>query len=304
MVADQRLMMGIVFIIAGVALALLAYAAFLYRRAPAEPEQGTQESEASPYEEMEAESSAEPIDQADASSESATPIETSDSEEVPAEEVPSDTSGRVADSADELQSEKAPSEPEDEPEQAPAEAQADPVLEAHDGGTPGEEQPAKPGVAAEGHEDDGGLEVTSLAVNLSQHPQTGRLIVQVGEKTFGSAQELRASQDWKEIAPILRDTVAWLTLADRPQEDEASPEADAQEDSPDSALSMVGQINEILERKLDRGEISTRAVRLVEGSAGSIRVYIGVDSYAMDEIPNPEVSRVIREAVEEWESQQ
>jgi hypothetical protein len=41
----------------------------------------------------------------------------------------------------------------------------------------------------------------------------------------------------------------------------------------------------------------------VEGPAGSIRVYLGVEGYdAIDDVPDPEVRRLIREAVSEWEN--
>jgi len=72
---------------------------------------------------------------------------------------------------------------------------------------------------------------------------------------------------------------------------------------PAGKLSMVEQINQILDRNLAEEPGSRRGVRLVDGPAGSIRVYLGVEGFdAIDDVPDPEVRRLIREAVSEWEN--
>lgn len=286
MAIDQQLMMGIIFIIAGVALALLAYAAFLYRRAPAELEGGVEKTpiadedsapEATPGDDVEdapavtVEGSTEPTDE--------------DRESGAEPEVEPEAAPEIAENPPEAEGSAEPDEETDDPEAAERSAEAAPVMDESD-------VEAEPGP-------------TAATVNLRQDPGTGRLVVEVEGRTFSSAQDLRDSDQWKQVAPILRDTVAWLTLADSRQDEQQEPsEPGTPEIALSPALSMVEQINLILERKLNRGEISTRAVRLVEGADGSIRVYIGVNSYSIDEVPDAEVEHLIHEAVAEWESQQ
>jgi hypothetical protein len=65
---------------------------------------------------------------------------------------------------------------------------------------------------------------------------------------------------------------------------------------------MVEQISQILEAKLTAQSASSRGVRLVEGPGGVVRVYIGVQSYGLEEVPDPAIRAAIREAVAEWEA--
>jgi hypothetical protein len=67
-------------------------------------------------------------------------------------------------------------------------------------------------------------------------------------------------------------------------------------------VSMIEQIDEILQRKMTELAGAPRGVRLVEGAGGSLRVFIGVQSYAFEDVPDAEVKSIIREAVAEWES--
>lgn len=285
MAIDQQLMMGIIFIIAGVALALLAYAAFLYRRAPAELEDGVgvpdpdedSTPEGTPGEDVQ--------DALAATVKGSTEPADDDMESGAEPEIAPEAAPEMAEDQEEAEDAAEVDNETDDPELNVRSAEAAPVVDVSDVG-------AEP-------------DPTAATVNLRQDPVTGRLVVEVEGRTFSSAQDLRESDQWKQVAPILRDTVAWLTLADsRQDEQQESSEPGAPEIALSSTLSMVEQINLILGRKLDRGEISTRAVRLVEGADGSIRVYIGVNSYSMDEVPDSEVEHLIHEAVAEWEAKQ
>jgi hypothetical protein len=73
-------------------------------------------------------------------------------------------------------------------------------------------------------------------------------------------------------------------------------------DAAKKPLSMVEQIDTILQRKLAETSGGPRGVRLVEGMDGSLRVFVGVLSYAFEDVPDDEVKRMIREAVAEWET--
>jgi hypothetical protein len=64
---------------------------------------------------------------------------------------------------------------------------------------------------------------------------------------------------------------------------------------------MVEQINRILQGKLGAQPEGGRGVRLAEGPGGSVRVYIGVQAYGLEDVPDPAIRESIREAVAEWE---
>ena len=67
-------------------------------------------------------------------------------------------------------------------------------------------------------------------------------------------------------------------------------------------LSMIEQINAILQEKIEAIGDPHLAVRLIEGLEGSAKVLIGVHSYELGEVPDETISNLIREAVAEWEA--
>ncbi len=133
---------------------------------------------------------------------------------------------------------------------------------------------------------------------------TGGLVVRVGEREYRSAAELLTSRDRQRIEYTLGDLNRWFSLSPaKPTERE--PPKPAAPETARRPLTMVQQINQILERKLRDLPEARRAVRLVESSSGSVRVYVGVDAYdSIDEVPDPEIRRLIQEAVAEWEAAQ
>lgn len=292
MAIDQRLMMGIIFIIAGVALALLAYAAFLYRKAP---------------EEGEAEDRIEPLEEAHEDQTDAEHSPDRDQADPQNGELDGDGETGDTDATPELEMDVS-DKPEPEPEAGESE-EGEPLGEAVDD-MPAQDSPAlkSRGVAVAAPlepQPPSELEGPPPPITLSQNSETGRLDVQIGDRTFATAQELRNSEEWKRAAPLLRDTVAWLTMADAHDEEAPEPtDSPAPEGPYAKPGSIVEQIDQILQKKLSRTDSVQRAVRLVEGSGGAIRVYVGVSSYSMEEVPDAEVRRLIREAVAEWEAQQ
>jgi hypothetical protein len=135
-------------------------------------------------------------------------------------------------------------------------------------------------------------------VTLLRDEVTGQLALQVGQTVYQDPQTLRESSDWTRVEFAARDLARWVEgsapLPRRPEERRA-------EETPKSG-SMVEQINRILEAKLTAQSSAGRGVRLIEGPGGSVRVFIGVQSYALDEVPDEAISGAIREAVAEWEA--
>ncbi len=138
---------------------------------------------------------------------------------------------------------------------------------------------------------------TLAVATLLRDEVTGKISVLVGGREYTSVDELRASRDYTRVEYAAADLAQWLGPAavrerstERAKEEAKKP------------LSMVEQIDAILQRKMAESPSGPRGVRLVEGSDGSLRVFVGVLSYAYEGVPDDEVKRMIREAVAEWEA--
>ncbi|MFP3854409.1 MAG: hypothetical protein ACLFWD_08975 [Anaerolineales bacterium] len=257
---DNQLLLGIVFITAGVAMGLLAYAAFLNRQQEGEEAMDLeQEPQMDPLEPP-----IEEMDEAPLASEAGEePIPPTSAPEPLAEAEP--VSGAEADQV--------------EPE-APSAAPAPTSI-------PGP-SPTMPAA------------VDQPAVLVDRDNTTNRLMIKVDDRVYKSMEQLQESEDWPKVTDLFSDLLAWMIKGES-----ATPEAmEQEEDQPGKPGSMVQQINDILGEKLADRDSGPQAVRLMEGVGGSIRVYIGVESYSIDEVPDEEVKALIRQAVAEWEARQ
>lgn len=135
---------------------------------------------------------------------------------------------------------------------------------------------------------------------LHRDEVTGELIVQVGDRQYLTAAELKLSSDWNRVEYAASDLTKWIsgiTIED------PFPEVD-REQVTSRHQSMIEQINIILQQKLVESAGSLKGVRLIESSEGTVTVLIGVQSYSIDEVPDPEVRQLIHEAVAAWEEKQ
>ncbi|HET7011271.1 MAG TPA: hypothetical protein VFI11_10885 [Anaerolineales bacterium] len=240
---DNSLILGIVLIGVGMALALIAYAVMLNRREP--------EPEAPP-----AEPKVEGMDQVLEPQEAAEPIPTMPPPpwaEKPAAAAPS-----------------APS-----PEPAPA-------------------APPLPKPAVQGEM---GRRLFPVAF-LLREDASGALVVQVGERLYRKPEDLKISPDWARVESVSAELARW-TAVERPA---ARPSVPPRDEAPTKAGSMIEQINEILEKKLEASGNLPRGVRLAEGPGATVRVYVGVQAYSIEEVPDPSIRQLIRQAVAEWEA--
>ena len=140
---------------------------------------------------------------------------------------------------------------------------------------------------------------TEIAM-LMRDTTTGALIVRVGEREYESASELNKSEDWARVEFASKDLSRWIA---RVTSSESAAEPDVEESSA-KPKSMVEQINVILQRKIAESPGDQKAIRLIEGADGSVRVLLGVYSYALDDVPDPEARELIRQAVAAWEDLQ
>lgn len=141
---------------------------------------------------------------------------------------------------------------------------------------------------------------TLAVATLLRDEVSGKLLVLVGGREYASVEDLRASKDYARVEYAAADLVQWLGAA---AVRERAGERAAKEDAKKPA-SMVEQINDILQQKLVEAFGSTRGIRLVEGAGGALRVYFGLQSFSLEDIPDADVKRMMREAVAEWDAKQ
>jgi hypothetical protein len=145
---------------------------------------------------------------------------------------------------------------------------------------------------------------TSNRINvltLLRNEEKGNLIVKVGDHEYHSSQDLHDSPDWSRVEYAAVDLTAWLRdVEDQDQGIEAKT-GDMLESKPHS---MVEQIDHFLQQNLAEIENEQRRIKLYEGPDETVHVLIDNNSYAIEEVPDPKVSKLIKEAVSKWEALQ
>ncbi len=68
-------------------------------------------------------------------------------------------------------------------------------------------------------------------------------------------------------------------------------------------LSMVQQIDRVLQRNLSGHPLQAKGIRVQESITGGVNFYIGLSRYEfIDEIPDPAIREVIQQAITDWEN--
>lgn len=74
------------------------------------------------------------------------------------------------------------------------------------------------------------------------------------------------------------------------------------DEKPFSSLSMIGQIDTILQARLVKTKFAKSGIRIQDSIHGGVQVYVGLQKFdAIDDVPDPEIKAEIRAAVAEWE---
>jgi ABC-type Na+ efflux pump permease subunit len=143
-------------------------------------------------------------------------------------------------------------------------------------------------------------------VTFLREIDTGNLILRIGEKEYTSYEDLQASPHLARIERVYSDLESWLEPASKSLfgRKKAPSKSTTIEADPFKPKSMVEEINDILEQKLREEPGERKAIKLVEMLDGGVNVYIGVDSYPIDEVPFEDVQELIRQSVAEWEQRQ
>jgi len=94
--------------------------------------------------------------------------------------------------------------------------------------------------------------------------------------------------------------------APAPLEEEPAPEVvkdiEESDDGEIKMLSVIDEVNEILQRKLHGSPLAGKGIHLMENHNKEIRFWVGLESYDdVQEIPDPEIQKLIDDAVKEWE---
>jgi hypothetical protein len=142
-----------------------------------------------------------------------------------------------------------------------------------------------------------------LIASLLRDKKTGRLLVSINERHYSRAADIDDPEARSRLEYAASDLRRWLaTPASSKQASmDTSPlEADSMATKP---LSMIDAINAILERWAAEGKAS-KGLRLYEAPDGTARVFVGVNSYEVDKVPDKQTRDLIKEAVAEWEAHQ
>lgn len=68
-------------------------------------------------------------------------------------------------------------------------------------------------------------------------------------------------------------------------------------------LSVIQEIDKILQEKLMGSPLNNKGIQLMENQQQEIRIWVGLQSYdRVEDVPDPDVRKLILESVEEWEN--
>jgi len=82
-----------------------------------------------------------------------------------------------------------------------------------------------------------------------------------------------------------------------------SPQKKEKEEKPAAPLSIVGQIDSVLQKRLANSPLAGRGIKLQESPDGSVQVLVGEQTFpGIDEVPDDAIKAAIRAAVTEWEN--
>ncbi len=79
-------------------------------------------------------------------------------------------------------------------------------------------------------------------------------------------------------------------------------ESDIKKPEPPKVASIVGMIDEVLQKKLENSPLAGKRIRLEEGSVGEVIVFVGTLRYSgVDAVPDEDIKAIIRAAIAEWD---
>jgi hypothetical protein len=134
----------------------------------------------------------------------------------------------------------------------------------------------------------------SLLGELHRDPITGALFVRSGSNEFRSAADIPDRSSHERLASAAADLAGWFQQPAKREAPRPRP----------SASDMVQAIDAILQHSLENSGASARGVKLIQDASGGVKVLIGVKSYEVDQVPDKDIRKLIKQAVAEWEAHQ
>jgi hypothetical protein len=160
-----------------------------------------------------------------------------------------------------------------------------------------------------------------------------RLVVEVNGASYHQGSKLRAEQREK-LENLVIELQAWLGASpalvrseDSQQTQSPEPIAERSDENQEGTSlnplkifgdalqprkktdpeeldqSIVGQIDQILQTKLEETALEDRGIRLVEGSDQGMVIEVGLDKFTeIDAVPDEQVRQLIRQSVADWEA--
>jgi hypothetical protein len=106
-------------------------------------------------------------------------------------------------------------------------------------------------------------------------------------------------QPAQEAAPAPQPPIEPLP---EPVQEVVPEEDDEDEEGEIKMLSVVDEVNDILQRKLHGSPLAGKGIHLMENHKQEIRFWVGLESFDdVEDIPDPEIRKLIDDAVKEWE---
>jgi hypothetical protein len=168
------------------------------------------------------------------------------------------------------------------------------------GATERDEGPVGTRVPAEQQPAPAGFAERKLVAEIYRDPTSAGLILRAGGKEYRAISQIEDEQLRMELTALAADLASRFVEGLRAPAVPSAPRTAARPGS----RSMLEGINSILQRVLADAGNKAKGVQLIPDAAGGVKVLIGLKSYALDEVPDEEISRLIRESVAEWEAGQ
>ncbi len=145
--------------------------------------------------------------------------------------------------------------------------------------------------------------------------QSGRMLMDLDGNRHPDGESLRADQR-RRLVSLLVELRPWLegsgpAPAAAPSRKAEPPPAPVTEKVRSEAApakpavvlkSIVEQINDVLQARLQDSSLKDRDIRLAEGPLGEVLVMDGFTKYeGIEAVPEPRIQALIRQAVAEWE---
>lgn len=154
-------------------------------------------------------------------------------------------------------------------------------------------------------------------LQIKKPTQNSQLVLKVW-KEEGKSPVYEVGGEYVDKEDLPREILHLITLHEEPPKEaetrpptyeeepapKAVPEIDDDEDGGGEIkmLSVVDEVNDILQRKLHGSPLAGKGIHLMENHNKEIRFWVGLESYNdVSEIPDPEIRKMIDDAVREWE---